>query len=97
MSASGARSAPPAARRYDRAMSGPLGSLGRTLLVAGGVLAFTGLLLLVADRFPGLRIGRLPGDLAVERERWSFYFPLGTSILISIVLTLLLWIFGRRG
>ena len=67
------------------------------LLVAGALLALVGLLLLVAERFPGLRLGRLPGDVAVERERWRFYFPLGTSILVSIVLTLLFWIFGRRG
>jgi hypothetical protein len=75
----------------------PLGALGRTLLVVGGLLALLGLVLLVAERFPGLRVGRLPGDLAVERERWRFYFPLGTSIVVSIVLTLLLWLLGRRG
>lgn len=67
------------------------------LLVAGAALAAVGLLLLVADRFPGLRIGRLPGDIAVERDRFRFYFPLGTSIVLSIVLTLLFWAFGRRG
>jgi hypothetical protein len=73
-----------------------LGTLGRMLLAAGAIVAAVGVLLLVAERFPGLRIGRLPGDIAVERERWRFYFPLGTSILISVVLTLLLWLFGRR-
>jgi hypothetical protein len=67
------------------------------LLGAGALLAVAGIVLLLADRFPGLRIGRLPGDVAVERERWRFYFPLGTSLLVSVVLTLLLWIFGRRG
>ncbi len=67
------------------------------LLALGAVLALLGVLLLVADRFPGLRIGRLPGDISVQRDRWSFYFPLGTSILVSLVLTLLLWLFGRRG
>ena len=76
---------------------GPLGSLGRVLLGVGALLAAVGLLLIVAERFPGLRIGRLPGDIAVERERWRFYFPLGTSIVISVVLSLLLWLFGRRG
>lgn len=76
---------------------GFLGSVGKTLLVLGGTIAAVGLLLLVAERFPGLRIGRLPGDIAIERERWRFYFPLGTSILVSIVLTLLFWLFGRRG
>jgi hypothetical protein len=77
--------------------AGPLGSLGKALLALGALLALVGVLLIVAERFPGLRIGRLPGDIAVERERWRFYFPLGTSIALSILLTLLLWLFARRG
>ncbi len=76
---------------------GGLGSLGRTLLALGALLALVGVLLIVAERFPGLRLGKLPGDIAVERDRWRFYFPLGTSLLVSVVLTLLLWLFGRRG
>ncbi len=76
---------------------GGLGSLGRMLLLLGAVIAGVGLLLIVAERFPGLRIGRLPGDIAIERERWRFYFPLGTSIVLSIVITLILWLVGRRG
>jgi hypothetical protein len=76
---------------------GGLGSLGKALLAVGAVVALVGVLLIVAERFPGLRIGRLPGDVAIERERWRFYFPLGTSIALSILLTLLLWLFGRRG
>ena len=73
------------------------GSIGRMLLSLGAVIALVGLLLVVAEKFPGLRIGRLPGDISVQRERWSFYFPLGTSILVSVVLSFLLWLFGRRG
>jgi hypothetical protein len=73
------------------------GSLGRTLLVVGAVVALLGVVLIVAERFPGLRIGRLPGDVSIERERFRFYFPLGTSIVVSILLTLALWLFGRRG
>jgi DUF2905 family protein len=76
---------------------GGLGSLGRVLLALGALLALVGVVLILAERFPGLRIGRLPGDIAVERDRWRFYFPLGTSVLLSVVLTLLLWLFGRRG
>ncbi len=75
---------------------GGLASLGKLLLGLAAILAVAGGLLLVADRFPGLRIGRLPGDLVVERERFRFYFPLATSILLSVVLTLLFWLFGRR-
>jgi hypothetical protein len=67
------------------------------LLGVGALLALVGVVLIVAERFPGLRIGRLPGDVAIERERWRFYFPLGTSILLSVVLTLVLWLLGRRG
>ena len=73
-----------------------MGALGRMLLAAGALLCVLGLLLLVADRFPGLRLGRLPGDIAFERGRFRFYFPLATSIVLSLALTLLLWLFGRR-
>lgn len=78
-------------------MAGGLGGLGRMLVVAGAVLALVGVLLVVAERFPALRIGRLPGDLSVERNGFRLYLPLGTSILLSIVLSLLFWLFGRRG
>jgi hypothetical protein len=74
-----------------------LGSLGKTLLVLGVAIAAVGGLLWLADRFPALRIGRLPGDLSVERPGFRLYFPLATSIAISAILSLLLWLFGRRG
>jgi hypothetical protein len=77
-------------------MAGGLGTLGRMLLGVGALLVVLGLVLVIADRFPGLRIGRLPGDIAVERGRFRFYFPLATSILLSLILTLLMWLFGRR-
>jgi hypothetical protein len=73
-----------------------MASLGRTLLVMGLVLAAVGVLLVAAERLPGLRIGRLPGDLRVERGRFTFYFPLATSIVVSVVLSLVLWLIGRR-
>jgi hypothetical protein len=74
---------------------GGLGALGRTLIALGAVVALLGVLLVVADRFPGLRIGKLPGDIFVERDNFRFYLPLGTSLLISIVLSLVLWLVGR--
>jgi hypothetical protein len=58
----------------------PMSDLGRILLLAGRVSG----------------IGRLPGDIYVERGNWTFYFPLGTSIVLSLVLTLVLWLVGRR-
>jgi hypothetical protein len=76
---------------------GGLASLGKLLLGAAAILAVVGVLLILSEKVPGLRIGRLPGDIAVERPSFKFYFPLGTSIVISIVLSLLFWVFGRRG
>jgi hypothetical protein len=68
-------------------------SLGKILLVFGLLLAGAGLLLLLADRIGWL--GKLPGDIIVKRENFTFYFPLATCILISIVLTLLFWLFRK--
>lgn len=70
-----------------------MGDLGRLLMIAGGVLFGLGLLLTLAGRLPWL--GRLPGDLVVERGPVAFYFPLATSLIVSIVLTLLFWLFRR--
>jgi hypothetical protein len=76
--------------------AGP-GGLGRVLVGLGALLLVAGLLLLLGEKFPALRIGRLPGDLSVERPGFRFYFPLGTSIALSVILSLLLWLFSRRG
>lgn len=70
-------------------------SLGRVLLLAGALLVVVGLVVLLGER-SGLRIGRLPGDLRLERGNFRFYFPLATSIVLSVVLSLLFWLFGRR-
>lgn len=77
-----------------RAMIPGMDSLARMLIVFGVVLALLGGLLLLAGKIPFL--GRLPGDIIIRREHWSFYFPLTTSILLSILLTLLFSLFGRR-
>ena len=71
-----------------------IGSIGKLLLVAGLVLAGVGLLVMVAGRIPFL--GRLPGDIYVQRGNFTFYFPLLTSILLSILLTVLVNLFARR-
>jgi uncharacterized protein HemY len=78
------------------AMPEGLGIIGRYLIVFGAVIVVLGIALVVAGKFPGLRIGRLPGDIYVERGNWRFYFPLVTSILLSLILTLVLWLFNRR-
>jgi hypothetical protein len=70
-----------------------MASLGKILLVFGLVLAGMGLLLLLFDKTGW--VGKLPGDILIRRKNFTFYFPLATSILISIVLTLLFWLFRK--
>jgi hypothetical protein len=77
-------------------MPNGLGTMGKYLIGVGAVIAFVGLLMIVLGRFPGLKIGRLPGDIYVEREGWRFYFPLMTSIILSLIVSLLLWLFSRK-
>ena len=71
-----------------------MSDLGRGLIVLGLVLAATGVVLTLAGRVPGL--GRLPGDIEIQRGSWTFYFPLATSIVVSLGLTVLLYLLGRR-
>jgi hypothetical protein len=66
----------------------------RMLIVAGIVLVAVGVLWLVAERL-GLGLGRLPGDLVVKRKSFALYFPIATSLLISLVLTLLFNVFRK--
>jgi hypothetical protein len=65
--------------------------VGRLFIVLGVMLIGVGLLLTL-----GVPIGRLPGDISVRRGNFSFYFPLTTSIIASIILTLIMMFFGRR-
>lgn len=69
---------------------------GKILLIVGLILAGLGLLFMLDAKGPFPWIGRLPGDLYFKGERFSFYFPLATGLLISIVLTLILWFVNRR-
>jgi hypothetical protein len=80
------------------------GGLGKLLIGLGVAVAVVGVLLLVADRIPGGShlfswIGKLPGDISIKRDNFSFFFPLGTSIVLSVVLSLvfylLSWLFRR--
>jgi hypothetical protein len=68
--------------------------LGKGLLAVGALLIFVGAILLLADRF-GIPFGRLPGDLALKGRSFAVYFPLGTSILVSVVLSGLLYLISR--
>ena len=71
-----------------------MSEIGKLLIVFGLLIAAVGVLLILAGRLPWL--GRLPGDIYIQRGNWTFYFPLATSIIVSLVLTLLFWLFGRR-
>lgn len=80
------------------------GSLGKLFIGIGAFLVMLGGLFLLSDRIPGAGglfswFGRLPGDISIKKDSFSFYFPLGTSILISIILSLvfylLSWFFRR--
>jgi hypothetical protein len=62
-------------------------SLGRMLMIGGAAMMILGALFSMGARLPWL--GRLPGDIVIERPNFRFYFPIGTSILISIILSLL--------
>lgn len=68
--------------------------LGKTLVVLGLVLAAAGLVVILIGR-THLPIGKLPGDIVYRGKHTTFYFPLATSILVSVVLTLVLWLVGR--
>jgi hypothetical protein len=69
--------------------------LGRTLIIVGAVIMALGLLLTFAGRLP-FRIGRLPGDILIRGKNSAFYFPLATGLLLSLVLSLVLWLLNRR-
>ena len=71
-----------------------LADLGKVLIGFGVLIAVIGVVLVFAGRVGW--IGRLPGDISIQRESWSFYFPLTTSLLVSVALTLIFWLLGRR-
>ena len=68
---------------------------GRLLVIMGVVLALVGFLMMFGPRLP-FRLGRLPLDFQYQRDNFTFYFPLGTSILVSIVLSLIFAALNRR-
>ena len=70
-------------------------SLGRMLIALGLLVAALGALISLGERLP-FRIGRLPGDIIIRGKHSVFYFPLVTCLLISVILSLVLWIINRR-
>jgi DUF2905 family protein len=68
--------------------------LGKILIAFGLLIALAGVVLVLVGRVPW--IGRLPGDIYIQRGNFTFYFPLATSLLLSVVLTLIFYLVGRR-
>ena len=69
------------------------GGLGKMLILLGVFIILIGVLFLIGEKIPW--IGRLPGDILIRKEKFTFYFPITTSILISIILTLLFTLFRK--
>jgi len=67
-----------------------MSGFGKILIIFGIISILAGILLLFADKIPF--IGRMPGDIRIEKENFKFYFPITTSIILSVVVSLILWI-----
>jgi hypothetical protein len=68
--------------------------IGKFLILLGLLISAIGGLLLLSGKIPW--VGRLPGDILIQKKNFTFYFPLATSILLSLILTLLFWLLGKR-
>jgi hypothetical protein len=71
-----------------------MGGLGRPLIVLGLVLVLVGIGVTFGEHLP-IRLGRLPGDIVYRGKNTTFYFPIVTCVLLSAILTLMIWLFGR--
>ncbi|MBP1595233.1 MAG: hypothetical protein H6Q05_610 [Acidobacteria bacterium] len=69
--------------------------LGRFLIILGIICLILGLLLSYTNIFSYLKLGRLPGDIWIKRENFQFYFPITTSILLSLVITLIVYLIRK--
>lgn len=69
-------------------------SLGKMLIFIGIVFVLTGVAFILIKKIPFLP-GKLPGDIIIKKERFTFYFPITTCIILSIVLSLLFWLIGK--
>jgi uncharacterized protein HemY len=67
--------------------------MGKFLVVVGFVVVLLGVALMFFDKIPFL--GKLPGDISIKRENFRIYFPITTSIILSVVISVLLWIFSQ--
>lgn len=67
--------------------------LGKSLIILGILITLIGSLILFSDKIPF--IGRLPGDIYIKRDNYSFYFPLATGLLISLIVSFILWLIRK--
>jgi hypothetical protein len=70
-----------------------MSGFGRSLIITGIMLIAVGLIISFAPRLPWL--GKLPGDILIRKENFSFYFPLGSCILLSLLLSFIMWLFRK--
>jgi len=68
--------------------------IGKVLMVIGTVILIIGILLTFSDKLP-FHLGKLPGDIIYKKDGFAFYFPITTSVIISIIISLLLYLFGK--
>ncbi len=69
--------------------------MGRTFIIVGLVIVVLGVVLTFGEKLP-IKLGRLPGDIRIEGKNGSFYFPVVTCLLLSVIVSALLWLFGKR-
>ncbi|MBI4679689.1 MAG: DUF2905 domain-containing protein, partial [Nitrospirae bacterium] len=77
-------------------MSNGIEYIGKFLIILGMILAAMGGLLLIFKHTGIPLLGKLPGDIVIKKENFTFYFPLATSIILSIILSLILYFIGGR-
>jgi Protein of unknown function (DUF2905) len=71
-----------------------MNDLGKSIIAIGIVLIIVGIIVTLAGKIPG--VGKLPGDILIKKENFSFYFPLTTCILLSIILSTFMYLFGKK-
>lgn len=77
----------------DREQESVVPGLGKALILTGLIIALFGVFLTISGKIPWL--GRLPGDIYIKRQNFTFYFPLATSIIISVILSLIVWLLRK--
>jgi hypothetical protein len=77
-------------------MSDNLGYIGKFLIILGIVISLAGIMLLIFRNSGIPFLGKLPGDMVIQKKNFTFYFPVATSIILSIILTLIFYVLGRK-